>query len=271
MNGPAISLSNVDFQYGGQHRRLFEGLTLDIPPGTITAILGPNGSGKTTLLHLILGLHTPDDGVILLARRPRHQYHRRALGKLIGLVSQNEALPFNFSVLDYVLLGRAPHLRMLQTPGRDDVAIARQVLTEVGMQAFANRSIQSLSGGERQLVMIARALAQRPRILLLDEPTSHLDVGNRGRVLRIMADQANRGITVVFTTHEPAIAVEVAAYAVLMRAGDALAVGPAGRVLTAENLSRTYRARVDIVDVPGQRVVVPHYDLDDNEREGEGK
>jgi ABC-type cobalamin/Fe3+-siderophores transport system ATPase subunit len=85
-----------------------------------------------------------------------------------------------------------------------------------------------------------------------------------------MADQADRGITVVFTTHEPAIAVEVAAYAVLMRAGDALAVGTAGRVLTAENLSRTYRARVDIVDVPGRRVVVPHYDLCDNEREGEG-
>jgi iron complex transport system ATP-binding protein len=157
---------------------------------------------------------------------------------------------------------------MLQTPGKDDEAIARQVLAEVGMYQFADRSIQSLSGGERQLVMIARALAQRPKILLLDEPTSHLDVSNRGRVLRLMARQANRGITVVFTTHEPAIAVEIAAYAVLMREGDALAAGPADAILTAENLSRTYRTRVDIVDAPnhppGRRIVVPDYSADDS-------
>ena len=114
MNPSTISLTNVAFSYAGTARTLFEGLSLNIPPGTTTAILGPNGAGKTTLLHLILGIVAPSDGVVLLARRPRQHYSRRDLGKLIGLVSQNETIPFNFTVLDYVLLGRAPHLQLLQ-------------------------------------------------------------------------------------------------------------------------------------------------------------
>ena len=259
MESPAVSLSNVVFKYEGQPQRLFEGLTLDIPPGTITAILGPNGSGKTTLLHLILGLQSPDQGSVLLARRPRRQYNRRALGKMVGLVSQDEYIPFNFTVLDYVLLGRTPHLRMLQTPGARDVDIVHQVLGEMGMSRLTDRSIQSLSGGERQLAMVARALAQRPRILLLDEPTSHLDVSNRGRILDVMTAQADRGVTVIFTTHEPAIASEIAAFAVLMREGNVLAAGPAESVLTGQTLTRTYGVRVEIIKTNGRRLVVPDY------------
>jgi iron complex transport system ATP-binding protein len=256
MNHPAITLSDITFSYASQTRVLFEGLSLEIPPGTITAILGPNGSGKTTLMHLILGLLSPDEGVILLARRPRHQYSRRDLGKLMGLVSQNEFIPFNFTVLDYVLLGRAPHLQLLQTPSAADVAVAERVLEEIGLRHLKDRSIQSLSGGERQLVMIARALAQRPRILLLDEPTSHLDLGNKRRVLDIMTTQAAQGVTVVFTTHEPDLAAAVAEYAVLMGGGEIQAVGTAETVLTGENLSETYGVPVEVIELDGERIVV---------------
>ncbi|MGC9350257.1 MAG: ABC transporter ATP-binding protein [Anaerolineae bacterium] len=255
MNPPTITLSNVTFSYATQTRVLFEELSLEIPSGTITAILGPNGSGKTTLMHLILGLLSPDEGVVLLARRPRHQYSRRDLGKLMGLVSQNEFIPFNFTVLDYVLLGRAPHLQLLQTPSASDVAVAAEVLEEIGLHDLMDRSIQSLSGGERQLVMIARALAQRPRILLLDEPTSHLDLSNKSRVLGIMAEQAAQDVTVVFTTHEPDLATSVAEYAVLMRRGEVLAAGTADAVLTGENLTRTYGVPVEVIDLDGQRIV----------------
>lgn len=256
MNAPTISLANVAFHYAGTTHRLFEGLSLEIPPGTPTAVLGPNGSGKTTLLHLILGIIAPTKGVVCLARRPREQYSRRDLGKLIGLVSQNEYIPFNFTVLDYVLLGRAPHLQLLQTPGADDVTVAHQVLAETGLTHLKDRSIQSLSGGERQLVMIARALAQRPRILLLDEPTSHLDLGNKGLVLKIIARQAAKGVTTAFTTHEPDLAAAVAAYVVLMRAGTVLAAGPMDEILTAANLTATYGVPVEVAEVAGRKIIV---------------
>ncbi len=257
MNPPTISLSDIVFSYEGQRRTLFAGLSLDIPPGTITAILGPNGAGKTTLLHLILGILAPEKGVVVLARRPRHQYSRRDLGQLIGLVSQNEYIPFNFSVLEYVLLGRAPHLQLLQTPRESDLAIVEQVLVEIGLDHLKHRSIQSLSGGERQLVMVARALAQRPRILLLDEPTSHLDLSNKGRVLTIIREQAAQGVTVAFTTHEPNLASDVAEFVVLMRGGQVLEAGSAREVLNAANLTRTYGVRVQVLDLDGRRIVVP--------------
>ncbi|MGC9467155.1 MAG: ABC transporter ATP-binding protein [Anaerolineae bacterium] len=259
MNPPTVSLSDVVFSYEGQRQTLFEGLSLEIPAGAVTAILGPNGSGKTTLLHLILGILQPEEGVVLLARRPRQQYSRRALGQLIGLVSQNEYIPFNFTVLDYVLLGRAPHLQLLQTPTTEDVVIVEEVLQEMGMTALKHRSIQSLSGGERQLVMVARALAQRPRILLLDEPTSHLDLSNKGRVLRIMTEQAARGVTTVFTTHEPALAAGVAEFVVLMRGGRVLEAGPLDEVLTSERLTETYDVPVEVIDIEGRRVVLSNW------------
>lgn len=253
---PAITLSGIVFSYEGRSRSLFEGLSLEIPQGSVTAILGPNGSGKTTLLHLILGILDPEAGGVLLAHRPRTHYTRRALGQLIGLVSQNEFIPFNFTVLDYVLLGRAPHLQLLQTPSDEDVAIAKAVLQEIDLYALRDRAIQSLSGGERQLVMIARALAQRPRILLLDEPTSHLDLSNKGRVLEIVEAQAAQGVTVVFTTHEPDLALTAASFAVLMRDGQVLDAGPTTTTITSTALTETYGVSVNVVAVNGRRVVV---------------
>jgi iron complex transport system ATP-binding protein len=255
-NPAGISLSNVVFSYEGQRRVLFEGLSVEIPAGKVTAILGPNGSGKTTLLHLILGILAPTAGAVLLAHRQRHEYSRRDLGRLVGLVSQNEYIPFNFTVLEYVLLGRAPHLQLLQTPGEADVRTARQVLQETGLMHLEDRSIQALSGGERQLVMVARALAQQPRILLLDEPTSHLDLSNKGRVLGIIAQQAAHGVTVAFTTHEPNLATSSADSVILMRAGRVLDAGPILPTLTSAALTRTYGVPVEVIELSGRRIVV---------------
>ncbi len=254
---PMISLANVRFSYDSREHTVFEDLSLDLPGGALTALLGPNGSGKTTLLHLILGVLAPASGVVLLARRPRQHYTRRDIGKLMGLVLQDEYIPFNFSVMEYVLLGRAPHLHLLQTPSAEDREVAEEALAEVGMLEMHERPIQSLSGGERQLVMIARALAQRPRILLLDEPTSHLDLSNKGRVLRIMRRLADRGVTVVFTTHEPALAADVAEFVVLLRRGRVLSHGPMREVLTSAHLSATYDVPVEVVEIAGRRIILP--------------
>ncbi|TFG70429.1 MAG: ABC transporter ATP-binding protein, partial [Anaerolineales bacterium] len=147
MQESIISLSNISFHYAGQLRTVFQDFSLEIQPGTITAILGPNGSGKTTLLHLILGHLKPTDGVVLLGRRPRQDYGKREIGKLIGLVSQDEYIPFNFTVLEYVLLGRAPHLQLLQTPAASDIHLAQQAIQELELKEYENTPIQSLSGG----------------------------------------------------------------------------------------------------------------------------
>ncbi len=256
---PIVTLSDVHFSYGERKGTLFDGLSLEIPPGTITAILGPNGSGKTTLLHLILGILSPEEGVILFARRPRHHYSRRDFGQMLGLVSQDEYIPFNFSVLEYVLLGRAPHLQLLEVPGAVDLRVAREALETVGMAHVAERPIQSLSGGERQLIMVARSLAQQPRILLLDEPTSHLDLSNKGRLLAILRRLTERGVTVIFSTHEPDLAAAAASFVVLMRQGATLAAGPAAEVLTSERLSATYDVTVEVVELDGRRIITTPY------------
>jgi len=252
---PMIALSEIRFSYNGREHTVFENLSLEIPAGSITAILGPNGAGKSTLLHLILGILTPASGSILLGQRPRQHYARRELGQMIGLVAQDEAIPFNFTVLEYVLLGRAPYLPLLRMPRPEDSRIAYRALTTVGMEAMSGRPIQTLSGGERQLVMIARALAQQPRVLLLDEPTSHLDLSNKGRVLQLVRRLADDGVTVAFTTHEPNLTA-VADYLVLMRRGQTLAAGPMDVVFTSGNLSQTYDVPVTVAQVDGRRVVL---------------
>jgi iron complex transport system ATP-binding protein len=230
-------------------------LNLEIPGGSITAILGPNGTGKTTLLYLILGYRRPQHGSIRLAGRPQEGYTRRQMGRLVGLVPQEELITFDFSVLDYVLLGRAPYIGSLDMPGEQDVRVAGQALETAGASHLAGRSIATLSGGERQMVVIARALAQQPRILLLDEPTAHLDLGNRNRILNILRSLHRQGATIVFTTHDPDAAAAVSSFAVLMRRGRALDAGPTHAVLTEEKLRATYDVPVQVLRV-GDRLVI---------------
>ena len=197
MNGRGIiSLSGIGFAYTPDRPDVLKNLSLEIPEGSRTAILGPNGGGKTTLLHVFLGLLPPREGVLRVAGKPPAAYARRELSRIIGLVPQNEHIPFDFSLLDYVLLGRAPYLGALEQPGKEDEEAARAALDTVGLAVHERHPVTALSGGERQLAMIARALAQAPRILLLDEPTSHLDLGNRQAVQQVLRKMAAAGVTV---------------------------------------------------------------------------
>jgi iron complex transport system ATP-binding protein len=251
-----ISLVRLRFAYDGDQHTVLNDLSLEIPPGAITAILGPNGAGKTTLLHVMLGLLPPRAGQVLLDGQAQTGLSRREMSRLIGLVPQAERIPFDFSVLEYVLLGRSPYLGMLEMPRDEDYAIALEALRTLGLADLQHRPVTELSGGERQMVMLARTLAQQPRILLLDEPTSHLDLSNKGRLLRVLRQLAEQGTTIVFTTHDPEAAIAIARYLILMRAGRTLASGPLHEVLTTENLIATYGAAVRLVQVADRPVVL---------------
>jgi len=251
-----IAFSHVRFSYNGREHTVFEDFSLEIPAQAVTALLGPNGSGKTTLLRLILGLVRPQAGEVHVAARTRSAYARQEFGRLVGLVAQEDQVPFDFTVLDYVLLGRAPRLRLLETPTEEDVRVARRALASVGLLPLQHRSIQALSGGERRLATVARALAQEPQILLLDEPTSHLDLSNRRRLLDVMRRLRGEGKTVLFTTHDPNEAAAVADHVVLLRRGWIEAQGSVHETLTPYHLRATYGVEVQVIDYNGRPQII---------------
>ncbi len=256
MTSPALlTLDNLQFAYQPDAPVLRQ-VSFEAAVGSITAILGPNGAGKTTLLKLILGLLRPHSGEILLAGKNLRRYTRRELSRWIGLVPQRESVPFEYTVLEYVLLGRAPYLGPLDQPSAADVAISRQALARLEIEEIERRVIPELSGGELQLVMVARSLAQQTRILLLDEPTSHLDLSNKYRVLDILRGLAREGTTILFTTHDPESASLVADGLVLVAQGQVLAAGPVEETFTAEKLSATYGVAVEVLRVDGRKIVV---------------
>lgn len=251
-----ISLSNLRFSYDVGLDYAINDLSLEIPAGTIAAILGPNGAGKSTLLHILLGMLTPQDGQVLLDGKDLSSYSRREMSRLVGIVPQIEHIPFEFSVMEYVLLGRAPYLGILQMPSDEDYQKVSDILQRLNLSSLAQRVVLDLSGGERQMVLLARALAQQPRILLLDEPTSHLDLSNKGHILQILRDLAKQGVTVIFTTHDPYTAGLSARYLILMREGRILDTGPIEDVLKSDKLSSTYGVPVRVVDIKGHPVIL---------------
>jgi iron complex transport system ATP-binding protein len=258
VSGPGVlSLSGVRFSYHRDAPAALDDLTLDIPAGTVTAILGPNGAGKTTLLRMMLGVLSPRSGAVRLHGRPLADHSRRELSRQIALVPQAEHVPFALSVLEYVLMGRSPYLGMLEMPGAGDVRIAGAALEELGLGALADRPVPELSAGERQMVLLARAVAQQAQVLLLDEPTSHLDLGNRGRILEILRGLARRGVTAVFTTHDPEAAISAAGWLVLVRGGRTVFAGPLDQGLTSANLTATYGVPVRIEMFGARPVVLP--------------
>jgi iron complex transport system ATP-binding protein len=251
-----LSVSGLSFRYDRTGRAVLRDLSLEIPAGAVTAILGPNGSGKTTLLRLLLGVLRPAAGAIQLAGRPQQAYSRRERSQLVGLVPQDEHIPFDFTVLEYVLLGRAPYLGPLQMPGEVDRQVALAALRTAGLASMEDRPLPTLSGGERQLATVARALAQQPQVLLLDEPAAHLDLSNQGRLLAILGELATQGTTLLLTTHDPNLAASVASMIVLMRDGRVLTAGPPERTLTAENLSATYGVPVRVYEADRRQIIL---------------
>ena len=252
----AIRLEAIDFRYHAADSDIIRDLRLDLPAGQVSAILGPNGTGKTTLLHLMLGLLKPRSGAVRIAGKTYSQYSRRELSQTIGLVPQFESIPFNLTVFEYLLLGRSPYLNPFQMPGRKDAALVEEAVDSVGIAHLLQKPAQHLSGGERQLVHIARVLVQNPRVLLLDEPTAHLDLENQHRVLGLLKQMSRQGITTVFTTHDPNAAIYAADHFVLMQGGRIVEQGGLESVITAGNLRALYRIPIRVESSNGYTLVI---------------
>ena len=253
MNRSLVVLRELYFRYRTLKRPVLEKLSLGLQEGKITAVLGSNGVGKTTLLHIILGWLSPSSGSVDIDGKPLCSYSQRDLGRWMSLVPQREHIPFEYSMLEYVLLGRAPHLKPLESPGEKDRGIGVEAMHSVGLSPTDRRPITRFSGGELQLLKIARALAQQPRIILLDEPTSHLDPSNKKMLVDIIKKQ---NATVLFTTHDPDVASACADNIVLMRDGRILNAGPAGEMLQQPLLSETYDTHISVEEIHGKRVTL---------------
>jgi iron complex transport system ATP-binding protein len=255
MTSVILSFQSVYFGYQ-RARPILKNINFNLHPGRITAILGPNGVGKTTLLYLALGWLSPWEGCIELDGRSIRSHSHQERGRWLALVPQTEHTPFDYTVLDYVLMGRAPHSPPLSMPTAVDYQLAQQALQQVGMEALSEHPIPQLSGGERQLMLLARAIAQAPRLLLLDEPTAHLDLRNKSRLIQILRTLRAQGTTLLMTNHEPDIVLAIADDILLIEQDSTTQFGPLEQVFTADALSRVYRMPIRLVEVEGQKQVL---------------
>jgi iron complex transport system ATP-binding protein len=242
-----LQASDLTFAYRGTTRPVLEHVSLSVARGDLVGILGPNGSGKTTLLKLLAGALQPSGGSVRLDGRALVQWARRDVARRVAYVPQETHSAFDFSVLDIVLMGRFPHLGAFALEGPEDLAIARAALEATGTDRFEQRIFGTLSGGEKQRVVIASALAQSADLLLLDEPTTSLDLGHQLDVRLLLHDlNQTKGITMVMSSHDLNFAAALCRQLVLLRDGHVLAAGAAEQVLTAENVRVLYGVEADI-------------------------
>jgi len=252
------SLRGVGFQWPGATRPTLDDITLDVPGGRMTALLGPNGAGKSTLLQILLGTLAPAAGDVRFLDRALAGWQRKALAREIAVVPQGEAEPL-FSVREIVAMGRYPYLGPWQRERPEDAAAIRRAMDRCDVSAFADRWLSNLSGGERQRVRLARALAQEPSVLVLDEPTTFLDVRHEMTTFALLRDLRDAGATVVLATHNLNLAARYADELVLMRDGRIVAHGTPAHVLTADRIAAVYDWPVAVVaHAHGAPQVIPH-------------
>lgn len=251
-----LSAQDLAVGYGGHP--LARGIALALEPGTITCLIGPNGVGKTTFFKTLLGFLPPVEGRVLLGGKDLATLGRAEIARAVALVPQAHAGAFAFTALDLVLMGRTMHLGMFAGPGRADREIAMAALDSMGVADLAERDIDRISGGQRQLVLIARALAQKAGTIIMDEPTASLDLGNRVRVLDRIASLAGEGLAVLVSTHEPEQAFSLAHRVAVIGPSGVFEQGAPDEILTPERLSVLYGAGLTVEATPsGRRVVGP--------------
>jgi len=250
-----IAVGNLTVSYDGN--RVVQDLDLSIPEGSWVTLIGPNGAGKTTVLRAIAGL-VDFDGDVMVGSTAVGTAPRRTLAQLVAYVPQRPFMPRGATVTDYVLMGRNPYIAYLSTETRTDVDAVTEVLERLELLPFARRDASSLSGGEAQRVVLARALAQHAPVLLLDEPTSDLDVGHQQQVLELVDElRAEAGLTVLSTMHDLTLAGQYSQNFVLLDQGRAVACGRADEVLRGDLIQRYYGASVEVLSNSSGLVVVP--------------
>lgn len=252
---PLLSVDKVSYAY--DRKPVLHEVTLRVERGEIVSLLGPNGSGKTTLLKMLLGLLPPRGGRVLLDDQEACRLPARQLARHMAYVPQTHRTAFAYRVLDVVLMGRLPHKPFFFNYSRADRAAARSALEQLSIAHLADRPYTEISGGERQLTLIARALAQEAEVFVMDEPVSGLDYGNQIRLLRQINDLAAKGYTFIKTTHFPDHALWVSDRVVMLKDGRVIADENAASGINEGNLFQLYHTRVSVVEVMGGRICLP--------------
>lgn len=257
------------FRYPGAARPAVDDVSFEVPAGSLYAVLGPNSAGKSTLLRLLLGLERPSAGTVEYRGRPVAEWERRALAREVGVVPQSEEIAFPLAVRELVAMGRYPHLGPWRGEGPEDRRAVEGALARCDVAHLAERPLSTLSGGERQRARVARALAQEPRTLVLDEPTASLDIRHEMGIFRLLRELADGGTTVLLVTHNLNLAARFADRLLLLDDGRPAASGSPGAVLTPGIVGRVYGWPVDVHALAGEGApqVVPRFHPSSGEEE----
>ncbi|MDO4260614.1 MAG: ABC transporter ATP-binding protein [Eubacteriales bacterium] len=254
-----LKVEGAGFSYK-KGKPLFSDVNFELHQGEIFTILGPNGAGKSTLLSCISGYFPLSSGEVSVGGRGIREYSSRELARWIGVVPQMQAKTYDFSVREYIAMGRAPYLGFGKSPSRTDYALVDQVMEELGISRLADQFYTRISGGECQQVLIARVLVQQSRIILLDEPVNHLDYGNQIRILRLLKKLAGRDYGIILTTHMPDHALMLGGTVAVLDRQGRLEVDKSGRLLGEEYLYELYGERIcrTYVEKAGREACLPY-------------
>ena len=249
MTTSAITAAHLNYAY--EKNIVLNDISFSIPKNCLFVIIGPNGSGKSTLLKVLAGILKPKHPAIQVMGMPLHRYSRKSLARIVALVTQQASIDFPFTVLDVVLMGRAPHLGMLGLEQESDLEIAHRSLEFTGVSHLSGRKMDQLSGGEQQRVFIARAICQEPQIMILDEPTASLDLAHQVRIMDLMEKlKAEKGITVLMVSHDINLAAMYADTLLLLSNGSVARIGSPREVITFKNLEDIYGCTLLVDDNP---------------------
>lgn len=252
-----LEIKDAAFSYEDTEN-IFEDLNLKVAKGDVLCILGPNGCGKTTLIKCLNKIHQLDQGTVYIKGKDIKRIDQREIARNIGYIPQGHVPTFAFTVFDVVLMGRTPHLDFFESLGEKDYKIAENALKKFGLSDLRDKPYTTLSGGEQQLVFFARVIAQEPSILVLDEPTSHLDFGNQLKTLDIISTLADDGLSVIMTSHFPDHAFISSNKVAIMKDKNFMAVGKPDEVINQENMEKAYGIHVAIVEIdPDRKICVP--------------
>lgn len=243
-----LDIDNLTFRYNLE-KTVFQNISFSLNEGECLFLLGPNGIGKTTLFKVLLGILKPAKGTITLDNKDISCWTRKKVAQYIGYVPQHHNPPFSYTVLEVVLMGRTPHLNRFDMPSKNDEEIALKAIESIGLSHLANKSYTNISGGERQLVLIARALTQQPKILIMDEPTSNLDYGNQFKVMNHLQTLTKMGIGVIISTHMPDHAIRYGTKAALMKNGMIYSIGEPNEVINKKNIKELYNIDSELINV----------------------
>ncbi|MFQ5933593.1 MAG: ABC transporter ATP-binding protein [Dehalococcoidia bacterium] len=255
---PLVDIRDVHFSYDSN--AVLQGIDLSVQKGEVMGLVGPNGTGKTTLLSIIGGTLRPHRGLVHLAGEETRGLQPRDRARLVATVSQNPVVPRGFTALEMVMLGRNPHLRLLQWEGPEDADVCRKSMELTRTWQFASRPLHSLSGGEMQRVFIARALAQETELLLLDEPTAHLDIGYQPAILDMIEEiRKETNITVIAAMHDLTLAAQYCHRIAVLHQGSVFALGSPSEALRSDVIRIAFGAEVCITEHPvhGTPVILP--------------